>query len=331
MRFRLNVLVLISTFALGLQFGCLDLDGYAHSGRHCSIVDESLCEDEEDVWDRVCKKCDEPYDFAAEYPWMPSTVTSTDAVRPIPKASIQRFQIATADKKGSLDTYFITSHGEEAKLTNTTILYSHGNSTGIEHYIPRLQFLYEGGYNLLVWDYRGYGKSEPSTAPTPTEWNEDARLIRDWVATSTVIPNADKVISYGNSLGGIPAVEMSIHKTPCALIMEAAFTSISAIARTNATIELPETFLSQGHYNNVGKIKDYTGPLFAMIGSEDIKFPVEDIQEMVNNAPNPKKELWVLEGVNHGISNGGVPEAGLQDYLDRMLGFLEKNAPECLN
>ena len=50
---------------------------------------------------------------------------------------------------------------------------------------------------------------------------------------------------------------------------------------------------------------------------------------MVDNAPGPK-EFWQLEGVRHGIASIGVPEAGLQAYVDKMRSFLREKAPACL-
>ena len=66
-----------------------------------------------------------------------------------------------------------------------------------------------------------------------------------------------------------------------------------------------------------------------MYGTADIRFPIEDIEAMYRNAPGPK-ELWLLDGVSHGIARGGVPEAGYAQYRDNMRAFLEAKAPACL-
>ena len=95
--------------------------------------------------------------ISANYPWMEDLGGGSNRSGHSPEAVLQT-SIPTTDGIGTLDAYFIESHGENPALKDTTIIYNHGNFAGIEHYIPRLQFLYDAGYNIFVWDYRGYGK-----------------------------------------------------------------------------------------------------------------------------------------------------------------------------
>ena len=66
-----------------------------------------------------------------------------------------------------------------------------------------------------------------------------------------------------------------------------------------------------------------------MHGTLDERFPIESVEENYGYAPGPK-DIWILEGVTHGIDNGGGPEAGLREYFSRMTTFLEEKAPNCL-
>ena len=311
--------------------GCLsaDLDFLIHNGRHCSIVDEELCTSG-DYWDRICATCEEEYDWGKEFEWMPETISNGETIRTIDASTLTNLDFDTEDGEGTLDAYFIPSHGENPLLAQTTMLYNHGNYAGIEHYVPRLQMLHEWGVNLLVWDYRGYGKTTIDSHPTPDQFLADARLALSTLRENA--PDPEKLIIYSNSLGAIPGVEQVItaEQAPCALFMEAAWTSMRQNAQAFATTNLPGGFLSQGKFENDEKIKLYNGPVFYMHGSIDIKFIIEHVEENYNNAPGPK-ELWILEGVDHGIANGGVPEAGLTEYYDRMLGFLQEKAPSCLS
>ena len=190
--------------------------------------------------------------------------------------------------------------------------------------------MYEGGYNIFVWDYRGYGKSLPEST-TPAQWAEDSTLVRDWAETATVIPDKNKLVIYSNSLGGNASLDMVNHKTGCALIQEAAFVSLSSIARSDGRVSLPENYLSNAYYNNAEEIKSYNGPLLVMIGTEDVRYSTEEMRALYDNCPSTSKEYWELEGVHHGISDIGIPEAGLFRYLNRMEQFLEQKAPGCLN
>ncbi|MBX2801750.1 MAG: alpha/beta hydrolase [Myxococcales bacterium] len=310
---------------LGLV-GCVNIDGFIHNGVPCSEVSEQTCTDEQ--WDSVCLTCDEPYDWARTYEWFDTMLQQGESVRAISSDSVVREMVPTTDGLGQLDTYFVPAHGDDAALASTTLFYNHGNFAGIEHYLPRLQVLHELGYNIFVWDYRGYDKSEPAAHPTAEQFLADARQMRDHVAT--VAPDAERILPYGYSLGAIPAVEASVHAPGCALFLEAPFTSTSTIAQDATTASLPESYLSGGQLDNVSKIEGYPGALLTMVGSDDGRFGPELAKELTDAAPGPT-DLWVLEGVEHGISNGGVVEAGMAAYRDRMRSFLEANAAGCLS
>ena len=112
-------------------------------------------------------------------------------------------------------------------------------------------------------------------------------------------------------------------------MLEAAFTSMSRISRSSSGTSFPEPFFSQNHFDNVSKLEGYDSPLLIMVGEDDNKFPVEDMQAMYDAAVGPK-ELWVVDGAKHGIANIGVPEVGLSPYFEKMSTFLAESAPDCM-
>jgi fermentation-respiration switch protein FrsA (DUF1100 family) len=320
--------LLLLGLAAGLS-GCLNLDSFVFNPIHCSTVGPDTCEDSgKPSWDQACVPCEEEYDWARGYDWIEGTLDpGTPQVRPIDPSTVQRLSIATDDGEAQLDAYFIPSHGEDPALAATTVLYNHGNYMGIEHYAPRARFLHEAGYGVFIWDYRGFGKSTPEGTPSTDQFLADAHTAR--AVAETVVPDPTRVIVYANSLGGIPAVEMSLPAPPCALMLEAAFTSMSRISRSNSGSSFAESMFSTNNYDNVAKLQGYPGPLLVLAGDEDNFFPLEDERELYEAAAGPK-ELWVAQGAKHGISNGGVPEAGLTPYFEAMRGFLDTHAPGCL-
>ncbi|MEZ4316832.1 MAG: alpha/beta hydrolase [Myxococcota bacterium] len=309
---------------LGLA-GCVTLDGFAFNPVHCSTVGPSTCEEADSEWDAICLACDEPYDWSKDYPWFDGQLEPGMTIRPA--AGVMQVSVPSDDGLATFDAYFVPSHGGVPELANTTIFYNHGNYAGIEHYAPRVRVLHELGYNVFVWDYRGYGKSLPDTAPSTAEFLADARQMRDFV--DTVAPDPSRVIVYGYSLGALASVEASVAKPGCALFLEAPFTGASAIGEENTLVAFPETFLSDGSFDNIRKIAGYPGPLFAFVGSDDTRFPPSSVERIVDNAGGPS-ELWVLDGIRHGVSDIGVVEAGVAEYGARMAGFLEQTAPGCL-
>ncbi len=305
--------------------GCLNLDSFSFNGVHCSTVGPSTCD--KGIWDSVCVTCEEPYDWAEAHPWDAEFPDMLDGRTIRAVEGVQRHTIPSDDGLAELDAYWLPSHGGQPLLARSTILYNHGNYAGVEHYAPRVRLLHELGYNVLIWDYRGYGKTEPATHPTAEEFIADARTVREFV--KSLAPDPDRIIVYGYSLGGVPSVEMAVTEEPCALFLEAPFTSASLIAEESGKVGWPESFVSEGLFDNERKLREYEGPILIMVGEDDQRFSAETQEKLIENAAGPS-ELWVLEGVGHGISGGGVPEASLAEYEARMADFLRDNAQGCL-
>lgn len=311
---RLGALLLLT------QTACLQLDPFVHNARHCSVIDDTTCTQEPNSWDRLCTPCDEPYDWSEHIDWHDGFFEGDQSVRSIDM--FNQMTLPTTDGEGELDLYFIPSHGEDAARAQITIAYEHGNYANIEHYRPRIRLLHELGYNVLVWDYRGYGKSLPDTTPTPDQFLADAHQIRELV--DELAPDPERVIVYGVSLGAVPAVEMALHRSPCALVLEVPFTSIEQITETNTGASLGGGMLTQGEYENRDKIKGYKGPLMVFIASEDDLFPQESIEELYENAPGPKEKHLVV-GAHHGLEDGPPEILGMTAYDALLSSFLTRS------
>lgn len=307
----------VSTAAAALLSGCTTLDFFIHNNVPCPDVGPETCEQKESPFDRVCTTCEQDYDWTEEHPWHATLLDDGQTIRPIGDGFVEQVQIPTTDGKGVLDAYFIAAHGGDPDRADITLLYNHGNYAGIEHYRIRVRYLHELGYNVLVWDYRGYGKSTPHRIPEPAEWFDDADLI--WAATAERAPNPDAVAVYGYSLGAIPGIEQALAHQPCALVLEAPFTGIEPIVEASGGLGMPGSMLTSGAYENREKIADWTGPLYIMAGSKDETFGVDAVREFAAQATRARpKTLKVVQGAAHGLSIAGVPAMGLTAYSDML-------------
>ncbi|MEC7987549.1 MAG: alpha/beta fold hydrolase [Myxococcota bacterium] len=303
---------------------------------HCEDLEtnyDAVCVDQS-YWDRVCTGCDEEYPWGRDYEWMPNTLDETvTSVRPI--TVYEQHKLTTSDGEGELDLYYIPSHGENPKVANTLMVYSHGRFGNVEHYLHRTRFLHEAGYAQLIWDYRGYGKSQPNSVASAEVFVRDAREVLAF--SPTVAPDPGRIIIYGQSLGAIAAVEMAIAAQngdidvqPCAMFLESGVTSTRQGVESITSLSVPGSFVSQGYFEVDQHIAKYEGPLFMMHGTADLYFIIEHVRENYESAPGPKA-LWEAEGVEHGIEpNGGIPEDGLGEYFAQMENFLDTIAPACI-
>jgi dienelactone hydrolase len=296
-----------------LLTGCLQLDGFLHNNIPCTDVGRATCEDADNAFDAICTACEDPYDWSQEYPWHGSLLADGEAVRGLADDNVESFSVATTDGKGDLDVVFVAAHGEDPDRGRITLLYNHGNYAGIDHYRVRVRYLHELGFNVLIWDYRGYGKSTPHQVPTPEEWFDDANLI--WAAAQERAPDPDAVAVYGYSLGAIPGIEQALSQQPCALVLEAPFTGLEAIVEASGGLGMPGSMLTSGAYENRDKIADWAGPLLLMAADGDELFDVDALQTFSQAATQADPLLVeVVSGAVHGVSGGGIPEQGLAAY-----------------
>lgn len=78
-----------------------------------------------------------------------------------------------------------------------TIVYAHGNAQNISTHINSVHWLPDAGYNVLLFDYRGFGKSEGH--PTLAGVHTDASAALD-VARCFDAPG--RIVALGQSIGG---------------------------------------------------------------------------------------------------------------------------------
>jgi fermentation-respiration switch protein FrsA (DUF1100 family) len=79
-----------------------------------------------------------------------------------------------------------------------TALYCHGNGGNMSHCLSRISLLRKLGFNVLLFDYRGYGRSEGT--PSEEGLYRDARAAWNWLVDEKEVPS-DEIVLWGHSLG----------------------------------------------------------------------------------------------------------------------------------
>lgn len=311
--------------------GCLTLDPLLpfHSNIPCSQVETSTCEDVEDEWDKVCITCEMDYDWDRVAPWREQTFEITETIPSIDPNIVEQITIEI-EEGVSLDAYFIPSDGSIPSVADTTVVYNHGRYASIDHYLPRVQLLHKMGFNVFVWDYRGYGKSLPETAPASPDWMSDALVAFDQALE--VAPDPNKMIVYAMSVGGFPGGEMMAKRDLCAQIFEAAVLGVGKKVEENLSVSLPGSFLTSGVLETDLKLLDTTHPTLIMHGTADETVSINSSRKFFEQLPEDlPKEMIEVEGAGHGIGGvAGVPDYNYANYRDAVMNFLTTKAPDCL-
>ena len=317
---------------LTLLNGCLTLDTLLpfHNNIPCSEVDDSTCEEADNDWDKVCITCDMDYDWDRVAPWREQTFEADESIPTIDPNIVEQITI-DIEEGVSLDAYFVPADESIPNLVNTTIVYNHGRFASIDHYLPRVQLLHKMGFNVFVWDYRGYGKSLPETAPASPDWMSDALAALD--AALEVAPDTDKMIVYGMSVAGFPSAEMMDKRDLCAQIFEAAVVSVGKKIEENLSVSLPGSFLTSGVLETDLKLIDTTHPTLIMHGTDDATVSINSARKFFEQLPDDlPKTMIEVEGAGHGIGDTiGVPDYNFANYRDAMMDFLSEKASGCLS
>ncbi len=110
------------------------------------------------------------------------------------------------------------------------VLFCHGNAGNITHRADIVRALNDRvGVAVLVFDYRGFGKSEGK--PNEPGVLADARAARSWLAQKTGV-SENRIVLMGESLGGAVAVDLATDGAR-ALIQENTFSSMPDVAAFN--------------------------------------------------------------------------------------------------
>ncbi|MCX5714918.1 MAG: alpha/beta hydrolase [Candidatus Omnitrophica bacterium] len=110
-----------------------------------------------------------------------------------------------------------------AKDSRFTILFCHGNAGNISHRLEKAKFFHQLGCNVFLFDYRGYGKSKGN--PSESGLYLDVQGAYDYLLAKGI--TADKLIGYGESLGGAVIIHLAARHKLAGLIVESSFTSAS--------------------------------------------------------------------------------------------------------
>lgn len=195
-----------------------------------------------------------------------------------------------------------TLHGWFLKPKNSnviaTVLQLHGNAGNISYQYQFAEPLIKEGFQVMVFDYEGYGKSQGK--PSQKNVLDDAIQALHYIKQREDVKNT-KLILFGQSLGGhlssvVAAKEQHLID---ALIIEGAFTGHELMAvhvgkKYGAPVWLAK-LLVKTKYNAIDYIDKVTIPKLIIHSTEDATCPFYMGKELFDKAIVPK-EFWEIKG-----------------------------------
>jgi fermentation-respiration switch protein FrsA (DUF1100 family) len=172
------------------------------------------------------------------------------------------------------------------------LLYLHGGAGTLASRSDRLELFASLGANLLAVEYRGYGPSEGTASARGLE--RDASAAYAWLRQRTA---ADKIVPFGESLGGGPATWLASSRRVGGLILLSTFTSTPELVGRFMPW-LPAQLLVRTRFDNLRPLKHVTVPKLFIHSRTDEVVPFDMAEALWTAAPAPKRHLW-LHGVGH--------------------------------
>jgi fermentation-respiration switch protein FrsA (DUF1100 family) len=172
------------------------------------------------------------------------------------------------------------------------VLFFHGNAGNIGDRVAVAELLAGAGFEVMLFDYRGYGQS--SGKPDESGTYLDARAARASLSERGDCDPA-RLIYLGESLGAAVAAELAQSSPPRALILQSAFTSLRDVARRHYPIP---RFVIPDAYPTIDRINSIDAPVLVLHGDRDTIVPVAHGQRLFQAAGQPK-QLYIFRGLGH--------------------------------
>ena len=209
-----------------------------------------------------------------------------------------------------------TADGEQihglffANQSADVILYFHGNAGDLGGW----QFVADDfialGYNFLIIDYRGYGKSSGKITEKGLYLDADAAF--DFLLQKGFSPG--DILVYGRSVGSGVAVDLAAKQSCKGLILESPFSSLSILANEKLPLFFPSLYL-RFRFDNIGKMNRVKCPVIFLHGSDDTLIPPSHSAKLYEKFTGKKKMIIVDHGSHNDLHAFRQYDQFLKDEL----------------
>jgi len=216
--------------------------------------------------------------------------------------------------KVNKDQHDLEIHGLHFKSSQTkgVILYFHGNAGSLIGWGEIAEDFADLGYDVLIMDYRGYGKSDGK--PGLPALYDDALLSYNYLLEQY---KPEEIILLGRSLGTGISAQLASKVKAKMLILETPYYSLSEVAQHYFPI-LPVKLINRFPLNTYRYLQNINLPVFIIHGTKDQVVPYSS-----------GEKLWLfLQQKNRQVEMITIPDgthndlAGFPHYWQEMQRIL---------
>lgn len=214
-----------------------------------------------------------------------------------------KFQEVTFHPKDGTELigWFFPAKGSEIK---GTIVHFHGNAQNMSAHFIGMSWVIEKGYNLFVFDYRGYGISDGR--PTPEGVYQDSLAALDQGRKLWAENGKGKFVVYGQSLGGAVAMRALADYNETSkvdlVVQDSTFMSYQDVGfhKLSRSILFPFSPLAyvllSDKYSSREFVKKIDRPTLVIVSKNDKVINQKFGREIYKTLRTSKKWLWKLDG-----------------------------------
>jgi fermentation-respiration switch protein FrsA (DUF1100 family) len=198
------------------------------------------------------------------------------------------------------------------------LLFFHGNAGNLYDRLDNVALLLASGINVLIVDYRGYGKS--GGEPSEQALYDDALLAYRYLTEEREV-DPSRLVLFGRSLGSAVAIELGTREPVGAVIAESAFTSARELGRLHYAW-MPQLLLrAMTHqFDSLSKVARLEAPVLYIHGDLDTIVPAEMGRRLYEASPEPK-QWYEVRGAGH----NDTVQVGGESYVRRLVAFVRSH------
>lgn len=196
-----------------------------------------------------------------------------------------------------LNAWFIpSSKHQDSRQAIGTVIFMHGNAANMTMQYHAVSWLSSEGFNVFIFDYRGFGlsKGEPNFKGVYQDTDAAITFIRHYEKV-----NPEKLVILTQSIGGSSAVASVANGNKQgikAMVIDSSFYSYSSIANDylwGSGLIVSNTYSANRHIAKLSPI-----PILLLHGLADTIVPAKHSQWLYDEAKEPK-QLELIPNKQH--------------------------------
>lgn len=197
-----------------------------------------------------------------------------------------------------------------------TIFYFHGNGWSISDYFSTIVYLWDLGYNVMAYDYPGYGKS--GWYPLESKVYNYSKAFFEYVAKEKWIKVEDTIV-FGHSIGTGVWADFAFRNNVEKMILLSPLSSRYEMSIAKYGVILQHILFMKNSFDTLAKIEQIHIPTLIIHGNQDTVIPYEQWKSVFENSASKNKFFITLNNSGH---NGIIKKYGevlnpiLKEFLE---------------